>query len=121
MHSETVRERASARATVGQANGSPAAGDLDHIFDRDAAAPGSMHNNVEAQGRTDATGVPPEVTIPAPAASALDNGGSEEEMGAFDDSHLQVDQPKKRKKKRSKKPKSKRGLVILGFVRRKVR
>jgi hypothetical protein len=44
-------------------------------------------------------------------ASPLCNDESEEKRGAFDDSHLQVDQPKK-KKKRSKRPKSKRGLVI---------
>lgn len=42
------------------------------------------------------------------------DGQSEEELGAFDDSHLQVDKSKKKKKKKkSKKPKSKRGLVKL--------
>jgi hypothetical protein len=45
-------------------------------------------------------------------ASPLCNDESQEERGAFDDSHLQVDQPKKKKKKKSKRPKSKRGLVI---------
>jgi hypothetical protein len=46
-------------------------------------------------------------------AIPTENGTSEEELGAFDDSHLQVDQvKKKKKKKRSKRPKSKRGLVI---------
>lgn len=50
-----------------------------------------------------------------PALSAVQpkDGESEEEIGAFDDSHLQVDQEKKKGKKKSKKrkPKSKRGLV----------
>ena len=49
--------------------------------------------------------------VDTPSASQLDKDESEGEPGAFDDSHLQIDQPKKKKKKRSKRPKSKRGLV----------
>jgi hypothetical protein len=37
---------------------------------------------------------------------------SEEELGAFDDSHLQVDQPTKKKGKKKRRPKSKRGQVL---------
>lgn len=51
----------------------------------------------------------------APSAIQPEDGESGEEVGAFDDSHLQVDQEKKkRKKKGKKKSKSKRGLVCFG-------
>ena len=70
----------------------------------------SMHVTSRTQHGIDATR-PLAQGINTASASPLDNRESEDELGAFDDSHLQVDQPKKKKKK-SKKPKSKRGLVM---------
>ncbi|ERF68255.1 hypothetical protein EPUS_02711 [Endocarpon pusillum Z07020] len=70
-----------------------------------------MQDTMEDQGGSNhnrPTGEGPENS---PAIDTADDGGAEEELGAFDDAHLQVDQPKKKKKKSKKsKPKSKRGL-----------
>jgi hypothetical protein len=52
-----------------------------------------------------------EVQNTAPAAPPSDNGEPEEDLGAFDDAHLQHDAGKKKKRKKKNKPKSKRGLV----------
>jgi hypothetical protein len=86
-----------------------------HQFDADVTIPGnSMQVTSGAQSGIDADN-PAAQSIDTASVSPLGNRDSEEEPGAFDDSHLQVDQPKKKKKK-SKKPKSKRGLVMTFLV-----
>jgi hypothetical protein len=48
----------------------------------------------------------------ASGAAPSNSGDPDEDLGAFDDSHLQHDEAKKKKRKKKSKPKSKRGLVI---------
>jgi hypothetical protein len=89
------------------------------ILSNRSERPEGIHGNtldvIEGQDGLDTSPTIARRPNAAPSAISPDNGESEDEPGAFDDSHLQVDQPKKKKKKRSKKPKSKRGLVIHRF------
>ena len=106
-HEETLSIGDSAQNHANHPLRSPAADVLDHDS--------SVQDTMEDQGGSNPnrpTGEGPEIS---PAVDPADNGGTEEELGAFDDTHLQVDQPKKKKKKSKKsKPKSKRGLVTIG-------
>jgi hypothetical protein len=83
-------------------------------LDANEIASSNIHESTSSQGEADAakptTGSSELASSPIP----LDDHASDKDLGAFDDTHLQVDQAKKKKKKkRSKKPKSKRGLVLL--------
>lgn len=93
-------------------DGDPAQDDAGHPV-RSCAAVVLSHDpdSVEAQSGVNVTSTISEVPDMASAAVPPENGEPDDEPGAFDDSHLQVDEPKKKKKKKSK-PKSKRGLVI---------
>ncbi len=116
---EAARNRSLVQDDADHAVCPPAAGALGHDLDRNDRSPASVRNTSTPQGGvkpSEATPVGPDV---ASAATPPDHGESDEELGAFDDSHLQVDQPKKKKKKKSKskKSKSKRGLVICFLLR----
>ena len=85
-----------------------------HADDAEVMSSGSqMPLTSRAQNGTNATKLAAHSTDTGSTSPQADRE-SEEEPGAFDDLHLQVDQPKnkKKKKKKSKKPKSQRGLVI---------
>lgn len=104
-HEETLSNEDSIQNHASHPLHSPAADALDHD-------PSSMQDTLEDQGRTNHNRPTSEGPENSPAIATADDGGAEEELGAFDDAHLQVDQPKKKKKKSKKsKPKSKRGLV----------
>jgi hypothetical protein len=94
--------------------GSQSSYEPSHAPDRNGGAVGIQGQTTsEGQNEPNANTEATESHQVAPAASSLVVGDSEDEPGAFDDSHLQVDEPKKKKKKKAKrKPKSKRGLVI---------
>ena len=108
---ETTRDGSSAQNGTSQPVRAPAAGALGHSSDRDEVDHTSMRGTVETQGRVTAKHKIARVPDVRPAAVLPDDGETGEELGAFDDSHLQVDQPKNKKKSKKKKPKSKRGLV----------
>ena len=114
---ETFGDGEPFQVSLHDADASPAAVDLGPASNGKRVAPSIMHDTVKGPDGMDAGGARAGVSDPAPAASPLADDRSDEEMGAFDDSHLQVDQPKKKKKKKNRKPKSKRGLVIRCCVK----
>lgn len=81
----------------------------------DRALDSTQHDGLNHHDRTSANSKSEMIHNSASPINPPGDGDSEEEPGAFDDSHLQVDKPKKKKKKKSRRPKSKRGLVILPY------
>ncbi len=108
-HEETLSNGDSAQSHANRSLRSAAADAPDHGSSR------NMQDTMENQGGSNPNGTTNEEPEISSAIVSADDGGAEEELGAFDDSHLQVDQSKEKKKKKSKKrkPKSKRGLVTV--------
>jgi hypothetical protein len=97
--------------------GTTKAEDLPHDPNNSEGIPSVVGDRVGGRGEANRTSAAAEVQDLAPAPVPSDNGEPDEDLGAFDDSHLQHDEPKKKKKKKKNKPKSKRGLVIYFLPR----
>lgn len=111
----TVRDEKPAQNVDGQAVRSPAPSLLGHDSEKDSVSPTTIPDATEKESGKNADRVNPQDPDAIVSAGAPNHGEFDEEPGAFDDSHLQVDQAKRKKKKRSKKPKSKRGLVTFSL------
>lgn len=115
---ETAQVENSAQDDASHPICSPSAGPLGFDSSVNHGASASMHDTVESQGGIEAersiNGSPDLTSATVPPDH--DRSESDQDLGVFDDSHLQVDQPKKKKKKKSRKPKSKRGLVTCRLL-----
>ena len=92
--------------------GTTDAEDFSHAPNHSQGISNVTHGRTESGGEANTTSPTVETQDTAVAAAPSEKSELDEDLGAFDDSHLQHDEPKKKKKKKKSKPKSKRGLVI---------
>jgi hypothetical protein len=115
---DTLSDAKAAQGGAESAACSSAATALGHGSNMDEDRLASGQRTIEIENGENAIRTIIDQPEAAPAACPPDTIPSDQEVGAFDDSHLQIDQSKKKKKKKGKNRKSasKRGLVCKQLI-----